>query len=319
MAAFRIDPYVGLHDAPDPAAGVEHVSQHNWFRARRVKPPAFGYVAPATVDEALTALSETGAMVLAGGQSLVLELAYRDTRPRVVVDINRIPGLSGLQSTEKSLRIGALVRHRELEQTRRHPDAVLRLLAMAAPMVAHPPIRVRGTFCGSVAWGHPAAEWNAVLTGLAGMVHLASAAGARDVLAGEFFLGDRRTARRPGELITAVSLPSWPTGSGVGFAEHRRTHASFAFVAAAVALTAESGRLTRAAVGLAGVGDTPVAGSAYEAALIGVQIDRAVDAVAAVQPATGDGYRDAVTTELVRRAVRTAIADLQDATGTKEL
>lgn len=284
-----------------------------------MKPPPFGYVAADTVDGALTALSEPDAVVLAGGQSLLLELAYRDVRPRLVVDINRIAGLSDVRLDGNSLRIGALVRHRQLEQPRRHSDPVLRLLAMAAPMVAHPPIRTRGTFCGSVAWGHPAAEWNAVLTGLGGTVHLASTAGARDVPAAEFYLGDRRTGRRPDELITAVSLPRWPPGSGVGFAEHRRTHASFAVVAAAVTLTAESGRLTGAAVGLAGVADTPVAGSSYEAALAGVQIGRAVDVVAAVEAGTGDAYRDAVTTELVRRAVATAIDDLQYGNSAKEL
>lgn len=282
----------------------------NRYGAASVKPPPFGYRAPDTVDDALAALSESGAVVLAGGQSLLLELAYRDSRPSLVVDINRVSALSGLDHSPAFVRIGALVRHRELERTDRHPDAVRRLLAMAAPLVAHPPIRVRGTFCGSVAWGHPAAEWNAVLTGLRGTVHLSSAAGSRDVPAAGFFLGDRRTQRRPGELVTAVSLPTWPTGSGVGFAEHRRTHASFAFVAAAVALTAQSGRLTRVAVGLAGVADTPVTGDDFEAALIGVDLDRAVAAVGGVRAHTGDDYRDAVTTELVRRAVAAAVADL---------
>jgi carbon-monoxide dehydrogenase medium subunit len=258
----------------------------------------------------LSALSEPGAAVLAGGQSLLLELAYRDVRPRLLVDINRLPGMSTTTYTDGFLRIGALVRHRQLEQEQRHPDAVLRLLAAVAPLVAHPPIRVRGTFCGSVAWGHPAAEWNAVLTGLAGTVHLVSMAGARDVPASDFFVGDRRTERRPGELVTGVSLPLWPAGAGVGFAEHRRTHASFASVAAVVALTAASGRVTRAAVGLAGVAATPVAGSAQEAALLGAAVERAAEAVSAVPADTGDDHRDAVTATLVRRAVEQAVADL---------
>jgi carbon-monoxide dehydrogenase medium subunit len=300
-------------------AGGQDAAHDNRSGATGVKPPAFGYLAPDNIGDTLEALSSTGAVVLAGGQSLLLELAYRDVRPRVVIDINRIPGLSDIQRDDGSVRIGALVRHRRFEQKQRHPDAVLRLLAMAAPLVAHPPIRARGTFCGSVAWGHPAAEWNAVLTGLAGTVHLASAAGARDVPAVDFFLGDRRTARRPGELVTAVSVPLWPPDSGIGFVEHRRTHASFALVAVAVALTAQSGRLTRAAIGLAGIADTPLVGSAYEAALIGVETARAIDALAAVHPATGDDYRDAVTAELVRRAVARAISDLQHNTGRTDL
>src|SRR4051812_21837772 len=116
MAAFRCGPYVGLHDAPATPFSVQQTSCGNGSGVSGVKPAPFGYRAPHSVDEALGALAEPDAVVLAGGQSLLLEMVYRDTRPALVVDINGISALAGMESAGTSLRIGALVRHRELEQ-----------------------------------------------------------------------------------------------------------------------------------------------------------------------------------------------------------
>lgn len=277
-----------------------------------MKPAPFEYVAPRSVDEALDQLDAEQATVLAGGQSLLLELVYRDARPRRLVDINRLTELDQLTVDDDAVSIGALVRHRAFDSDhRQQSEPVLRLLHRAAPLVAHPPIRARGTFCGSIAWAHPHSEWNAIAVACRASVHTRSrSGGARTVAADEWFQGERRSARRPDELVVAVTVPRLPAGTGVGFAEHRRTAASFADVAAAVTVTVTDGVVSRAQVGLAGVADRPTLGAGYEAALTGCVVADAVDAVGDVTLGSGDRYRDAVATELVRRAVGQAAGEL---------
>jgi aerobic carbon-monoxide dehydrogenase medium subunit len=275
-----------------------------------VKPASFDYLAARSIDEATAALQAPGARVLAGGQSLVLEMVYRETRPATVVDINAVPGLDTVRTVDGALHIGATVRHADLE--RADPTAAVpRLLARAAPYVAHPPIRARGTFCGSVAWAHPSAEWNAITAALAGTVHLLSAGGQRSVPAALWYLGDRQTARRPDELVAGVSLPVLAGPAGVGFAEHRRTHASFASVAVAVALEAEDGVVRAAHVGLAGVSPTPVRAAHVEDALRGRPVADAAEVAASALERPGADHRAAVSVELLRRAVREAAGELR--------
>src|SRR5712691_6042880 len=133
-----------------------------------MKAPRFAYARPASVAEALALLAEhkDEARVLAGGQSLVPMLNFRVAAPKVLVDINRIAGLSGIKVTKDKIRIGALTRHVELERSAdiaRH----LPLIASAMPHIAHPAIRNRGTFGGSCALADPAAELPACATALA--------------------------------------------------------------------------------------------------------------------------------------------------------
>ncbi|MGH9124881.1 MAG: FAD binding domain-containing protein, partial [Acidimicrobiales bacterium] len=219
-----------------------------------MKPPSFTYQRAGSIDEATAMLATHGddAAVLAGGQSLLIELRLRRVRPRVVVDIDRA-GDGRLRAFDSGW-IGALVRHRELE-TGGPGGPLAALLARVAPWVAHPPIRTRGTFGGSVAWGHPCAEWNAVVAGLGGTISLARAGGERTLTADDWYLGPYRTARRPDEVVTGVTLPVLPAGTGIGFAEHRRTSASFALVAAVAAVAVDGdGRVAAAHVGVAGAG-----------------------------------------------------------------
>ncbi|MCW2526575.1 MAG: molybdopterin dehydrogenase, FAD-binding protein [Pseudonocardiales bacterium] len=277
-----------------------------------MKPAPFRYFAPRFLDEALDLLHAEEATVLAGGQSLLLEMAYRDARPQCVVDINQLTELDQLKVDDELVSIGALVRHRAFDSDhRQQQEPVLRLLHRAAPLVAHPPIRARGTFCGSIAWAHPHSEWNAIVVACRGTVHTRSrSSGARGVAASAWFEGDRRSARHPDELVVAVTIPRLPASTGVGFAEHRRTAASFADVAAAVSLTVADGAVTRAQVGLAGVAERPIVGTQYETALTGRVLADAADAVAEVSLSSGDRYRDAVATELVCRAVQQSVGDL---------
>src|SRR5690349_650945 len=115
-----------------------------------MKPAPFEYQAPSSVDEAVALLARHGtdAAVLAGGQSLLIELRYRDRKPALLVDINRIPALAGLAARDGSVRIGALARHEDLEYAQ-FSDPLAGLLRRAAGQIGHPPIRTRGTFVGS--------------------------------------------------------------------------------------------------------------------------------------------------------------------------
>lgn len=272
-----------------------------------VKPAPFAYVAPTTVEEVVEALAEEGAVVLAGGQSLVLELVYRDSRPRMLVDVNRVVGLGDVRENDAGLTLGALVRHAALEAG--GPDPVRRLLAQVAPYVAHPPIRSRGTFCGSLAWGHPAAEWNAVALALDAQVHVRGSGGRRTVAAADWFVGEHQTARRSDELLEDVLLPRLPESAGVGFVEHRRTHASFAEVAVVATAEVHGGRVEQVRLAAAGLADRPVRFGAVEEALRGcAAYEVAARARSEVRAGLGRDHHAALAAELAGRALGQAVA-----------
>jgi carbon-monoxide dehydrogenase medium subunit len=288
-------------------------------RTQSVKPPPFSYRSVSTAAEAVDVLAREGsdAAVLAGGQSLLIDLRYRRAHPRLVLDINRADSLSAIGADAQSVRIGALVRHRELENMA-VADPLAGLLADAARHVAHPPVRTRGTLVGSVAWAHPAAEWCALAAGLAGTVETASAAGARRIAVADWFTGRHRTARRPDELVTAVWLPLLGAGTGTGFAEHRRTRASFAMAAAAAAVRVSAGRVEWARIGLANAAEIPLRAGRAEMVLTGNPVsgellDEAAAAAAAEadpvpEPYCPPDYRREVLRVLVRRSLEQAVA-----------
>ncbi|HZR93017.1 MAG TPA: FAD binding domain-containing protein [Gaiellaceae bacterium] len=247
-----------------------------------MKPAPFAYHLAASVDDAVRTLAEAGgdAKVIAGGQSLAPLLNLRLARPSLLVDVNRIAGLDGIDRHAASVRVGALVRHAALVRQDAHP-----LLAEAARFVGHPAIRTRGTLGGSLAHADPAAELPVVAVALGAVAHVQGPAGARTLPAGELFTGPLQTALRPDELIVAVDFPLPDTW---GFAEFSRRHGDFAL---ALAATARFGDETRIAVG--GVAGTPLllAGAS--------ELERA--------PAFGDvhgpaEYRRALAAECVRRA-----------------
>jgi carbon-monoxide dehydrogenase medium subunit len=239
-----------------------------------VKPAAFDYVAPRTVRETVDALADTGrkAQVLAGGQSLILEMHLRRVRPDLVVDINRVTELGDMSVNDSTLRVGALVRHDVFESVQAVPGPLGTLFARAVVNVAHPPIRSRGTLVGSIAWAHPASEWCALALALDAGIELRGAGGLREVAARDYFRGPFQTARRPDELITAVRFPLLAGDTGVGFIEHRRTHFCFAQVAVAATLTALDGMIVEARIGLVNCADRPVRAHTGEQALIGAEI-----------------------------------------------
>jgi aerobic carbon-monoxide dehydrogenase medium subunit len=278
-----------------------------------VKPPHFDYTAPLTVAEAVTALHDAAgtAKVLAGGQSLLQDLRWRRLAPALLVDITGIDELAGITVIGDVVRLGARVRHRDLEDPAAVPGPLGRLLARVAAHIAHPPVRSRGTFAGSLAWAHPASEWCAVAAGLRGRVELASVRGLREIPVSELLVRPGVTTCAPDELITAVVLPRPADAVRVAFREHRRTHASFAEVAVAAAVEMVDGAVARADIGLAGAAATARRAGAAEAVLLGTTASpadtrRAADAAARRDTAPveePDPYRRHLVDVLVRRTL----------------
>jgi carbon-monoxide dehydrogenase medium subunit len=247
-----------------------------------VKPAPFEYHRASSVDDAVEALRHGGgdAKVLAGGQSLAPLLNLRVARPSLLVDVNGLPGLDGIERDGEAVRVGALVRHASLARQDLHP-----LLAEAACFVGHPAIRTRGTMGGSIAHADPAAELPVVALATRAVARVEGPAGGRAVEASELFAGPLQAALEPDELITSLEFPlpdAW------GFAEFSRRHGDFAL---AVAVVARFGAETRIAVG--GVAGTPVL----------VADEEAVRALPAYGDVHGSAeYRRALAAECVRRA-----------------
>jgi carbon-monoxide dehydrogenase medium subunit len=224
-----------------------------------VKPAPFDYRRPETLEEALDALADGDAKVLAGGQSLVPLLSMRLAAPARLVDINRLPDLDAVAVTDEGVRIGALTRHAHLEHDRA-AHSTNALLGQALACVAHPTIRNRGTTVGSLVHADPAAEMPAVLTLLGGTVEVASAArGRREIVADTFFLGPLESALEPDEMAVAATFPHPPPGAGTAWLELSRRHGDYAIVGVgAVVVPDHDGLVESAALAFCSVGGTPV-------------------------------------------------------------
>jgi aerobic carbon-monoxide dehydrogenase medium subunit len=201
-----------------------------------VKAPAFRYARPATVEEALALLAAHGedATVLAGGQSLLAALNMRLATPALLIDINRLAPLGGIEERGDAIRIGALARHAEVAASplvARHAP----LIAQAMPHVAHVAVRNRGTFGGSLALADPAAELPACAVALGARLVLESAArGRRTVQAEAFFKELYTTDRAADEMLIEIEVPKRPSWR-VGFGEFSRRQGDFAMVGLAAA------------------------------------------------------------------------------------
>ena len=222
-----------------------------------MKPPAFDYHAPSTVDEALNLASQLGedAKFIAGGQSLVPMMNFRLVHPAHLIDLNGIAALSYLRIEGGELCIGAMTRHREVELSPIIRDG-WPLISECMPFVAHVQIRNRGTLGGSLSHADPAAELPAVMTALEAKFVLRSNRGTRTVPVKDFFVGTLTTATEPGELLTEVRVPPLPRATGWAFDELSRRRGDFALVgAAALACLAPDGRIEWVRLAFTGVGE----------------------------------------------------------------
>ncbi|HEU4371031.1 MAG TPA: xanthine dehydrogenase family protein subunit M [Methylomirabilota bacterium] len=238
-----------------------------------MKPAAFDYLAPTSVEEALRLLADfgDGAKPLAGGQSLVPLMNFRLVRPQHLVDLNGLGELAGICEDDGHLVIGALTRQRAVE-TSALVSRLCPLLAEAMPQIGHVQIRNRGTVGGSLAHADPAGELPAVVTALGGALVLRSARGRRVLTPEQFFVGYLTTAIAPDELLVEVRLPVAPPRTGTAFLEVSRRHGDFALVGIAATVTVDQdGVCTAAAVALTGVGPSPVVARDAARALVGVR------------------------------------------------
>lgn len=194
-----------------------------------MKPAPFEYAKPGSLEEVFDLLERHGddARILAGGQSLLPTLNMRLSEPRMLIDITGLDTLRGIGTKGDILRIGALARHSEIKVSR-EVAAHAPLLSQAVSFVAHPAIRNKGTFGGSLANADPAAELPACVVALDAHIEIIGKGGTRSVAAAEFFLGLYETALRPGELLSAVEIPLLGKGYRSGFLEFARRSGDFA-------------------------------------------------------------------------------------------
>src|SRR5690348_15818806 len=219
-----------------------------------MKPVPFSSHVPRTVPEAVRILAEVAphdGRVLAGGQSLVPIMAFRLAKPAHLVDINEVEGLDAIASDGGTLTIGARVRHAAFHKpVVDHPLG--HLLTFVARHIAHYPIRMRGTFCGSLAHADPASEWCLTAATLDATIVAASTRGERRIASKDFFAGIMSTALAEDELLARVELPLLPAGTKFGFNEFSRRAGDFAMSAALVTYRLDSGKIIDARVGVGG-------------------------------------------------------------------
>jgi CO/xanthine dehydrogenase FAD-binding subunit len=223
-----------------------------------VKPAAFGYVRPDSLDEACAVLAEHGgdAQVLAGGQSLMPLLNLRLARPALLVDIARLPELAGVGCDQGTITVGATTRQRDLEI-----DATLEAVPVLRQAVAHMgsiATRNIGTVGGAVAFADPVAELPLALVTLGGAVTAASGRGTRQISGRDLYSGHYETTLQPDEILTGVSFPVPAPGTGTAFAEVTVRHwGDPTLVVAMAAVTVADGRCATVELGLGGVAPTP--------------------------------------------------------------
>lgn len=283
-----------------------------------MKPSAFAYHRPSSVDEALALLVEhpDDAKVLAGGQSLIPLMNFRLSIPEQLVDINDIDELRGCESDGTVLRLGALTRHRELDTT---PEiaAACPLLAQAAPFIGHPQIRSMGTLGGSISHADPSAELPGLMVVLDAVIVARGSRGERRIPASEFFSFHFTTTLEPGEIVASVEIPVAGEHEGAGFFEVAARHGDFAMAGAAATITVgPDDTVADARIACIAVASTPVRMSAAEEVLRGRQVTEEV--LAEVAAAVRDNldptpdlkvsaaYKKRTAGVLARRAVERA-------------
>jgi carbon-monoxide dehydrogenase medium subunit len=250
----------------------------------------FDYVVARSADEAVRHLGERpGAMILAGGQSLIPAMNFRLAAPSALIDINRVPGLGKIDVADGRITVGATVRHRDLEKDetafRANP-----LLRAALAHVAHVPIRNRGTTVGSLCHADAAAEMPMLLLLTGGWVTALGAAGERAIPADSFFQFHMTTSRQPDELIVNAVFPALPAGAGWGFAEFARRKGDYAIAAVgAIVEFGGDGKVAKARLAACGIASRPVRLAAAEAAVLGGRL------VSADRKAAGEAAREEVT------------------------
>ncbi|HEV3184515.1 MAG TPA: FAD binding domain-containing protein [Xanthobacteraceae bacterium] len=285
-----------------------------------MKPAPFAYHAPTSVAQAVAMLGKLAAAdgrILAGGQSLVPTMAFRLAKPAHLIDINGIAALERLAVEDGRLSIGACVRHAAF-----HRPAVARplgaLLTVVVRHIAHYPIRLRGTFCGSLAHADPASEWCLVAATLGAEMAAMSTRGTRTIAAADFFTGIMTTALGEDELLTAARLPLLAPDTRFGFCEFSRRVGDYALAMALATFRVEGGVIIDPRLGVGGAEASPrriaaaeaaLAGRPPEAAVLRAAAEAAADAIDPLEDIQADAaYRRDLVRAMTRRALERACA-----------
>ena len=255
-----------------------------------MKPAAFDYSAPRTLEEALDLLADYGgdAKLLAGGQSLVPTMNFRLAQPAALIDLNGVDELFFIREDESGLRCGAMTRQRSVERS-----ALVRrvtpLLHEAMPYIAHSQIRNRGTIGGSLAHADPAAELPALAVALDARMYVRGVTDARWVAARDFYVGLFATAMLPEEMLVEVAFPALPPGSGWAFDEVARQHGNYAMCGAAAVVGLDGGgAVEKARLVFLSVGEGPVEAKRAAGLLVGERPTATAIRAAADAAATQD-------------------------------
>jgi carbon-monoxide dehydrogenase medium subunit len=279
-------------------------------------PSRFRYEAPRSVDEAISLLRDGGdyVKVLAGGQSLVPMMKLRFAAPEMIVDINNLPGLAYHRADpDGTLRVGALCRHADLEFSTLLKDTQP-VMAAAAPLVADPLVRNRGTLVGSLCHADPQGDWASVITALGGSVIAQGPAGRRSIPLAAFVTGPFQNALAPDEIAVEAVVPAAVGTRSGGYLKLERRVGDFATVGVAVSVETRNGAVARAGIALTGVGGSTVNALDAAAALTGkplteATVGEAADlAAAAARPRTDHRGSATYKRQLVRVFVKRLLA-----------
>lgn len=281
--------------------------------------PTFDYFRPTTVREAIDLLkSNPEAKLLAGGHSLLPAMKLRATAPAALVDLSRVPGLSGIELAGDRLTIGALTTHGAVVANATVSEHCP-LLHETAMNIGDLQVRNRGTIGGSIAHADPAADYPTALLALGAEITVEGPSGSRTIKAADFFLDLFSTALGEAEIVTAVSVPTYGSGTGGAYIKHRHPASSYAVVGAAALVTVSAGKVSSAALAIGGAQSHAVRASAAEAALVGrapstenlaAAAARVADAVTAPMSdlyASGE-YRAHLAVVLAERALAQAVS-----------
>ena len=281
-------------------------------------PPAFEYLRPNTLPEAIAFLQQYGddAKILSGGQSLIPMMKFRLARPSHLVDINRISGLSYIKEEGGYLKIGGLVREAELEDS-----PLIRqkysILFETSRVIADPQVRNMATLAGNLAHGDPANDHPATMMALGAEIVAVGPQGERVIPVDGFFITLFTTVLQHDEIVTEIRIPTPPPGSGGAYLKLERKVGDFATAGVAAQVTVDpGGTCQKAGIALTNVGPTPIKAAKAEEFLQGKKLDDASItqaaqlAAEAAQPSSDlrgpEEYKRALVKELTRRALARA-------------
>lgn len=278
----------------------------------------FDYLAPATLDEAVSLLAQHAdeAKLLAGGHSLIPAMKLRLAQPQILIDIGRIKGLSYIREEGDQIRIGAMTTHFQVESSSKLKE-ICPILPEAASLIGDVQVRNKGTIGGSLAHSDPAADWPAVVLSLGASFVVVGKTGERTINADDFFVDLLTTALEPAEILREIRIPTPKGRVGQAYLKVAQPASGFAVVGVAVNLSLDAGGACRSA----GVGITGVASKAYraggvEAGLSGKKLDSKIASAAATHATEGidvngdlfasADYRRHLANVYTRRAIETA-------------